>query len=94
MKISDSYILRELDGRGILLPEKVSEHSRKAVSCTSQAVALSGSAYWMLKLFEGREFTSEQAVEAVCAHFDVDRATAVADIAALLGSLKDSGVLE
>lgn len=94
MKISDAYTLRELDGRGILLPEKVSDPSRGAVSCASRVFVLSSSAYWLLRSFEGREFTSEQAVEAVCAHFDVDRATAEADMAALLFALGDCGVLE
>lgn len=89
MKISEAYTLRQLDGRGILLPERLPAQSRGKL----RVVSLSDSAYWLLKSFDGREFTMEQAVDAVCARYDAERPTVEADLAVLLGTLGECGAL-
>ena len=94
MRISSSYILRELAGRGVLMPERVSDPSLRTESGDLRAIGLSGSAFWLLKTFEGRDFTVEQAVDALCRHYDVDRSRAWADVASMIETLRSCGALE
>ena len=94
MMVSDSYVLRELAGKGVLMPERVTDPSLRTESGALRAIGLSASAFWLLKTFEGRDFTAEQAVAAVCSHYDVDRSTAEADVTALLDTLRSCGIIE
>ena len=65
MKISDRYILREVGGKGVLMPERVTDESLRTASGALRAITLSGSAFRMLKNFEGREVSFTDAVDAV-----------------------------
>lgn len=94
MKISDTYVLRELAGKGLLMPEKVTDPTLRTASGALRAISLSGSAYWMLKSFEGREFSQEEAVDAVCDHYEADRATVEKDVSLLFNNLRACGALE
>ena len=94
MKISDKYVLRELAGKGLLMPEKVTDASIRTASGTLRSITLSGSAFWMLKYFDGREFSLEDAVDAVCDHYEADRATVEKDVSSLFDTLRSCGVLE
>ena len=94
MKISDKYALRSLAGKGLLMPERVTDPSLRTASGALRAISLSGSAYWMLKYFEGREFSQEDAVDAVCGHYDADRATVEKDVSLLVDTLRSCGALE
>lgn len=94
MKISDRYVLREVGGKGVLMPERVTDASLRTASGALRAITLSGSAFWMLKTFEGREFSLEDAVDAVCGHYDADRATVEKDVSLLVDTLRSCGALE
>ena len=94
MKLSDKYVLRELAGKGLLMPERVTDSSLRTASGALRAITLSGSAFWMLKHFEGREFSLEDAVDAVCDHYEADRAIVEADVSSLVETLRTYGALE
>ena len=94
MRISSSYILRELAGRGVLMPERVSDPSLRTESGDLRAIGLSGSAFWLLKTFEGREFSFSEAVDAVCDHYEADRGVVEKDVSSLFDTLRSCGVLE
>ena len=94
MRISSSYILRELAGRGVLMPERVSDPSLRTESGALRAIGLSGSAFWLLKTFEGRDFTVEQAVDALCGHYEAERTVVEKDVSSLFGTLRSCGALE
>ena len=94
MKISDKYVLRSLAGKGLLMPEKVTDASIRTASGTLRAITLSGSAFWMLKHFEGREFSREEAVDAVCGHYEAERTVVEKDVSSLFGTLRSCGALE
>ena len=94
MKISDKYVLRSLAGKGLLMPEKVTDASHRTASGALRAITLSSSAFWMLKHFEGREFSLEDAVNAVCDHYEADRAAVEKDVSTLFDTLRSCGALE
>ena len=94
MRISDRYVLRSLAGKGLLMPERVTDASMRTASGALRAITLSGSAFWMLKSFEGREFSQEEAVDAVCEHYEADRSTVEKDILLLFDTLRSCGALE
>ena len=94
LKISDKYVLRELAGKGLLMPEKVTDASTRTASGEFRAITLSGSAFWMLKHFEGREFSIEEAVDAVCDHYEANRGTVKSDVSSLTETLRTCGALE
>ena len=94
MKLSDKYVLRSLAGKGLLMPEKVTDRSHRTASGALRAITLSGSAFWMLKRFEGLEFSLKDAVDAVCDHYEADRASVEKDVSTLFDTLRDCGALE
>ena len=94
MKLSNRYVLREVGGKGVLMPEKVTDPSLRTASGALRAITLSGSAFWLLKSFEGREFSLGDAVDAVCGHYEADRATVEDDISSLIDALRTCGALE
>ena len=94
MKRSNRYVLREVGGKGVLMPESVSDPSSRTASGALRAITLSGSAFWMLKHFEGQEFSIEDAVSAVCGHYDASRATVEVDVSSLIETLRACGALE
>ena len=94
MKLSSKYNLRELAGKGVLMPASVADMSIRTASGALRAISLSGSTFWLLKTFEGQNFSVEQAVDAVCGHFDVPRNQVERDLATLLDSLRSCGALE
>ena len=94
MKLSNKYVLREVGGKGILMPEKVTDPSFRTASGKLLAITLSGSAYWLIKLFKGREFSFAEALDAVCNHYEADRSTVEADVSSLFETLRSCGALE
>lgn len=94
MKLSNGYVLREVGGKGVLMPERVSSPSFRTSSGALRAITLSGSAFWMLKTFEGREFSQEEAVDAVCDHYEADRGVVEKDVSTLIETLRTCGALE
>lgn len=76
------------------MPEKVNDPSLRTASGALRSIALSNSALWLLKALEGREFSLEDAVDAVCGHYEADRQAVEADVSSLIGTLRACGVLE
>lgn len=94
MKLNDRYVLRELAGCGVLVPARVSDPSVRTEAGELRTVKLSGSAFWLLKFFAGLDFSMEQAVDAVCGHYDVDRSSALTDINQMIDTLRSCGAME
>ena len=94
MKLNDKYILRSLVGKGLLMPKNATDASLRTASGALRAITLSGSAFWMLKTFEGREFSQEEAVDAVCDHYEADRGVVEKDVSTLIETLRTCGALE
>lgn len=76
------------------MPGRTTDPSLRTASGALQAITLSGSAYWMLKSFEGREFSMKDAVDAVCGHYEADHETVEKDVSSLIESLRTCGALE
>ena len=94
MKLNDRYLIREIAGRGVLVPARVSDPSVRTDSGKLRTMRLTSSALWLLRTFEGQDFTMEQAVDAVCEHYDVEHSAAQADVLSLLDTLRSCGALE
>lgn len=94
MRFSSKYILQELAGRKVLMPASVSDPSVRTASGALRAITLSDSASWLLETFEGRDFSVEQAVDAICEHYEVERSVVEADIASLFDKLCSCGAVE
>lgn len=76
------------------MPACTLDRSARSSSGRLRTITLSGSAYWLLKSFDGREFSLDEAVDAVCGHYDVDRGIVEADINNLLDTLRSCGALD
>lgn len=94
MKLSSRYVLREVGGKGVLMPEKVTDPSLRTASGALRAITLSGSAFWLLKTFEGQEFSLEEAVDAVCGHYEVERTHVEAEASSFFEALRSCGALD
>ena len=94
MKLNNRYSLREIAGKGVLMPASVSDPSVRTGAGALRAITLSGSASWLLKNFDGCEFTFDEAVDALCDHYEADRETIVSDVSTLLDTLRSFGALE
>jgi hypothetical protein len=66
---------------------------RTMVAGSSQPLELSESAAFLWRLIDGRRSVGDLA-DALCAEYEVDRDTAVADVAELVGALHDAGVVD
>lgn len=76
------------------MPERVTDPSLRTASGALRAITLSGSAFWMLQRFEGREFSFSEAVDAVCDHYEADRGVVEKDVSSLFDTLRSCGALE
>lgn len=66
---------------------------RTMVAGSSQPLELSESAAFIWRLMDGRRSVGDLA-DALCAEYEVDRDTAVADVTELVGALHDVGVVD
>lgn len=86
MKISDSLNIREIAGKKIV-------YGAKDVRGQQQVICLSGSTAWLLEQLKEEEFTLDEAVEMVCAHYDVGQETARKDVSGVLSILEANGLM-
>lgn len=56
--------------------------------------SLDATGLWMLKALEGMDFITDDAVAILCGEYGIDRDTALGDVNALLGALRQCGFLD
>ena len=86
MRIVPGFMVREIAGETIAIP------SGKAARHLSGLVALSGSGRFLFELLQ-TEQTTDSLVEAMCNEYEVDEATALADIREFLDILRQNDML-
>lgn len=87
MRASKDLILREIAGEYILIPVG------KAALRLHGMINLSESAAFLWKRLQN-DATEEQLVDALLEEYDVDRQTALSDVAELLELMRTAGVIE
>ena len=87
MQHKDDFLLQTVGGRHLLIPIGA------RVMDMNGLVALNATAAHVWQLLEEQR-TLEELVTALSARFDVDEATARADVSALLDVISDMGLLE
>jgi len=87
MKIKDGFMLREIAGTWVVVPlgQRVVEYNGLMI------LNESGALLWKL-LEKGAEM--DDLVQALLNEYDVDEATARADIEEMIGNIRDRGLLE
>lgn len=87
MKIKDGFMLREIAGSWVVVPlgQRVVEYNGLMI------LSESGALLWRL-LEKGAEM--DDLVKAILSEYEVDEATARADIEEMIGNIKDRGLIE
>ena len=88
MRISKGYTLRTLGQEYILVAEGL-----KAANF-NRMISMNASAAFLWKEVEDKEFDSEMLVQLLLDNYDITREVAEKDVAALLKSLNEAGVVE
>ena len=60
---------------------------------TTKVVMLNSSSAWLWQQMEGRDFSREEALDALLGHFDITKEQAEADLDNWLRILSDNGIL-
>lgn len=87
MKIKDGFMLREIAGSWVVVPlgQRVVEYNGLMI------LSESGALLWKL-LENGAEM--DELVQAILSEYEIDEATARADIEEMIGNIKDRGLIE
>jgi hypothetical protein len=87
MKIKDGFMLREIAGSWVVVPlgQRVVEYNGLMI------LSESGALLWKL-LEKGAEM--DELVQAILSEYEVDEATARADIEEMIGNIRDRGLIE
>ena len=88
MRISKGYTLRTLGKEYILVAEGL-----EAVNF-NRMISMNETATFLWKEVEGKEFDAEMLVQLLLDNYDTSREVAEKDVAALLKSWKEAGVVE
>lgn len=88
MRISKGYTLRSLGKEYILVAEGL-----EAVNF-NRMISMNETATFLWKEMEGKEFDAEMLVQLLLDNYDTSREVAEKDVAALLKSWKEAGVVE
>lgn len=86
MKVMDDLVLREIAGTYILVPVGA------AATKIQGMISLNGSGVLLWKRLQ-EECSEAELVDALLAEYDVDRATAVADVREFLQKMRDADLL-
>lgn len=86
MKRKQGFIVDKIAGENVAVP--VGETSKSFHGM----IRLNGTALFIWKQLEN-DVTEEQITDAVVAEYDVDRDRAAADVARIVGALKDAGIV-
>lgn len=87
MKIKDGFMLREIAGSWVVVPlgQRVVEYNGLMI------LSESGALLWK-QLEKGAEM--DELVQTILSEYEVDEATARADIEEMVGNIKDRGLIE
>lgn len=88
MRISKGYTLRTLGQEYILVAEGLEAAN------FNRMISMNASAAFLWKEVEDKEFDSEMLVQLLLDNYDITREVAEKDVAALLKSLNEAGVVE
>ena len=88
MRIKDGFTLRSLCGEYIVVGEGVAQVN------FNKLLSLNESAAYLWKAVEGKDFTADDLTDLLLDQYEVDRETAAADVAALLQTWQEEGVVE
>ncbi len=80
-------VTREIAGETLIVPVSGNVADLESIYTLNEV----GGAVW--RLLDGRR-SDEEIVDAICAEFDVERDRAQSDVAALLASLREAGLIE
>ena len=87
MKINENFLLREVAGNTIVVPVG------DAAERFSGMIKINETAAFIWRALEN-ETDEASVVDAMCAEYDIDRETAVADVARFITTLRAAGILE
>lgn len=87
MRIKDDLQLRRVGQENVLISS-----SSKNVN-VSRLITLNETACYLYSTMRGRDFEIEDAVRAICEHYDVEASVAEADVRELLDTFRKAGVL-
>lgn len=87
MRIKDDLQLRRVGQENVLISS-----SSKNVN-VSRLITLNETACFLYNTMRGRDFEIEDAVRAICEHYDVETSVAEADVRELLDTFRKAGVL-
>jgi hypothetical protein len=86
MKRKDEYIIRRVAGKYVIMPTGDETFRFEGMISTNETGALLWDAL-------AEDVTEEQLVRALRAEYDVDEATAAADVGAFLDSVRNAGLI-
>lgn len=87
MKIKQGFELRTVCDENIII-----SHGVENIDFT-KVITLNESAAYLWKKVQDKDFTEEDLVSALMDEYEVDRATAKADVASLVASWKEAGLI-
>lgn len=88
MRLKKDFVVREICGLKVLSGEGADNVN------FSKLVKLNDSAAYLLESVGEKDFTEDELADLLCAKYEVERATALADAASLCTTLKDNGIVE
>lgn len=87
MKVVPGFVVRQIAGETIAIP------AGPAARQLSGLLALNGSGQFLFELLQSEQ-TEDSLVRAMLDTYEIDEATALADVSEFLQILRDSGVLQ
>lgn len=88
MKLKKGFKVREVAGNYMLLP-----YGEECINFNC-IFSMSESAAWLWNALQDKDFTESEALSLILGEYDVDEATALADIRSVIKSWKENGVLD
>lgn len=88
MRIKEGFVLRDIMGEAIVVGEGFDQIN------FNQMIKLNESAALLWRSIEGREFTQQELADLLMGHYEVDQATALADVTRLCEAWEKSGIIE
>lgn len=88
MRLKKDFVVREICGLKVLSGEGADNVN------FSKLVKLNDSAAYLLESVGDKDFTEDELAGLLCAKYEVERETALADAKALCKTLKDNGIIE
>lgn len=88
MKISSDICINSLAGMKIVHRSNLSGVGKTTI------ISLNPSSEWLLENLRSREFSEEDAVQALLSHYEVDEDTARRDVAQWIEKLRKGGIIE